>query len=139
MNTSKTFVKPIAPEQQLPTLIQAINILQKLAYHHHRAVTEHGCQNYANAKVWHNKATEFLNNHIIQNTMDAEKKYSVHNTTHNSYLIPNPNGLQGSYIFSLEKEKTVWFDNQLYTEVMVERYNEMYPECTFKLITNNRS
>ena len=142
MKIPKSFVKPIETEQQLPTLLEAINIIHKFSYAHNMAITHHGQANNQRAKYWYEKTQSFLNKILIQQDMPQQENhtmYSVHNTTHNTYLVPNPNGLQSSYIFSLEKDKIVWFDNQLYTEVMVQRYNEMYPECTFKLIQNNGS
>jgi len=141
MKIPKSFVKPIETEQQLPTLLEALHILHKFSFYHNKAITEYGSNNYTMASYWYNKAQTFLNNHLIQKSMiqEIQPKYSVHNATHNTYLVPNPNGLQGNYIFSLEKDKIVWFDNQLFTEVMVQRYNEQYPECTFKLIQNNGS
>lgn len=138
----KAFIKPIEPHEQLPKLLQALNLLHKFSFWHNMAVNHHGSQNNLQAKVWYQKTQDFLQQNLIQQNMEnetIEEKYSVYNSTYNSYLIPNPNGLQGSYVFGFEKEKTVWFDNQLYTEVMVQRYNEMYPECIFKLIKNNFS
>lgn len=135
----KALIKNIPTEQHLPYLLEALNILHKFSYYHHMANTYHGYEYNTRAKFWYDESQNFLNNLILtHNTdnMDSNTKYTIHNTTHDSYLTPSPYGNIGEYIFGLEKEKAVWFDNQLYTEVMVQRYNELYPECTFILITN---
>ena len=108
MKIPKSFVKPIETQQQLPTLLEALHILHKFSFYHNKAITEHGSNNYTMASYWYNKAQTFLNNHLIQQSMiqETQPKYSVHNATHNTFLVPNPNGLQGNYIFSLEKEKS---------------------------------
>jgi hypothetical protein len=133
----KALIKNIPTEQHLPHLLEALNILHKLSYYHNMAKTYHGYNYNERANYWYSKSQDFLNNLIIthnNDNMENNTKYTVHNTTHDSYLTPSPYGNIGEYIFGLEKEKAVWFANEAYAEAQAQKYNEMYPECTFKII-----
>jgi hypothetical protein len=137
MIQAKTFVTPLQDNEQLPAFLEALHLLQRFTYWHHMATTYHGSKNHIAVKHWHNKANEFLNKHTIQTTqIMTELLYSVHNVTHNTYLTKCPTGIIGKYIFTDDRSQIAWFDNQLYTEVIVQKYNDGYHDQVFKLINN---